>query len=629
MLMDYLTYVNDLDIDDSIKLKAKSLYEDFKESSPYIILPELVDIQITGLYPYKSDHTIRVKNEKANIIYGGNGAGKTTCINSIEFGLLGSSSDIEIKTNFSNRVINKYTIKTQLIIDKKKYLLERSLSPFGESHDVTFQRISDNDMEHFYEIYEGVQEVNVIFYSLTGLTFPDYAKVFDFFSLRVPRRHYLASVIFNTNGAVWRQRIFSKLIGENIVVKLSEEFFKKWNSCRSAVSKNKRNIATYENINQMEINQVIKTPDSTEIERETTENELLSTKNKLISLKEEKKKYQEKSDDLRKKFIDSIKNDQLRQDDFAEKKTKLDKIESMKQNKWICNVCESDYSEEAQERLNHGHCPVCGSESNYNESFFSQETYNSLREEIHTLNLLRKKSDERLQKFNILQDKISKEIIALDREIDALNDKVNQIKQESQLLTSGRTQDVLLQLQQDLQQLEQEESLFNSLYEITKQFLNNQISELISQLNDRFTYYQRELFDTSKWSLTPSFDIVAEDNQEFKHLSHGEKNITDILFRMAVFDVLKDLKPDQNLFFLIDTPEEGLDAAFYKRFQTVFIDFVKNHKNNLIVFTSCEREFVDNLDSNIFRLENLLIKSSNSRPFQVKQLSLLQFINLN
>ena len=71
MLMDYLTYVNDLDIDDSIKLKAKSLYEDFKESSPNIILPELVDIQITGLYPYKSDHTIRVKNEKANIIYGG------------------------------------------------------------------------------------------------------------------------------------------------------------------------------------------------------------------------------------------------------------------------------------------------------------------------------------------------------------------------------------------------------------------------------------------------------------------------------------------------------------------------------------------------------------------------------
>ena len=98
---------------------------------------------------------------------------------------------------------------------------------------------------------------------------------------------------------------------------------------------------------------------------------------------------------------------------------------------------------------------------------------------------------------------------------------------------------------------------------------------------------------------------------------------------MAVFDTLKECNSKRKLFFIIDTPEEGLDAAFYKRFQDVFIDFVKQHKNDLIVFTSCEREFIDKLDSKLFRLENLLIKSSNSRPFQVKQLSLLQFINAN
>ena len=75
MLMDYLSYIDALELDSEVKTKAKNLFEDFQESSPNIKLPEIVSIDITGLYPYKSDHTIRVKNEKGNVIYGGNGAG--------------------------------------------------------------------------------------------------------------------------------------------------------------------------------------------------------------------------------------------------------------------------------------------------------------------------------------------------------------------------------------------------------------------------------------------------------------------------------------------------------------------------------------------------------------------------
>ena len=241
--MNYLSYIDSLELDSEIKIKAQNFYEDFKESSPAIKLPEIISIDITGLFPYKSDHTIMVKNEKANIIYGGNGAGKTTCINSIEFGLLGSSSDLEIKTNFSNRVINKYNVKTILSIEDKTYQLVRSIAPFGESHEVTLQRISETELDRLYETFEGVQEVNTIFHSLTGLTFSEYSKLFDFFSLRVPRRHYLASVLFNTNGAVWRQRIFTKLLGENTVVKISEEALKRWTNSKSSVSRTKNQIA--------------------------------------------------------------------------------------------------------------------------------------------------------------------------------------------------------------------------------------------------------------------------------------------------------------------------------------------------------------------------------------------------
>lgn len=633
--MDYLTYINGLkkdelgEISSDIKIKAKNLFEDLKESSPEIKLPEIISIEITGLYPYKSDHTIRVKREKGNVIYGGNGAGKTTCINSIEFGLLGSSSDLEIKTNFSNRVINKYNINTVLKIEDKKYQLVRSLLPNGDSHEVTLQRISEVELDRYYEVYDGVQEVNTIFHSLTGLTFSEYSKLFDFFSLRVPRRHYLSSVLFNTNGAVWRQRIFTKLMGENTVVKISEEAFRRWSNSKSSVSKTKRKIANYENLKEMELSRVTPSPESTSVEDELAENELHSIKNKMIHLKEQKQSYQKKADELRQKFIDGLQNEGLINKQFAEKSLKLEKISEIRESEFICSVCDVNYTDIAKERIQKGVCPSCGSKSHVSETLTSQETYNTLREEIHTLNLKIQKNQERSIKFNSLSDKINKEISAFDRELEALNERLIQLSSDTPTIQVGRTHEVMYQLEHDLEEFEDEEKQFNILYEITKKFLDDKTNELITKLNERFQFYQRELFDSSKWSLTPSFEILSEDEQEFKHLSHGEKNITDIIFRMAVFDVLEEFNPNQKLLFIIDTPEEGLDAAFYKRFQTTFIDFVKSHKGNLIVFTSCEREFIDKLDSKIFRLENLLIKSSNSRPFQVKQLSLLQFVDIS
>jgi len=128
--------------------------------------------------------------------------------------------------------------------------------------------------------------------------------------------------------------------------------------------------------------------------------------------------------------------------------------------------------------------------------------------------------------------------------------------------------------------------------------------------------------------MAPNYDIVADNDQEFKDLSHGEKNLIDMIFRMSTVDVLSNFKPDLNLFFIIDTPEEGLDLAFYNRFQPLLKDFISRHIDNgyFIVITSCERDFVDGLNPDKFRLENLLEKSSNSRPFQIHQLKLQKFL---
>ena len=125
--MSYLEFISGMKLPDNVVIKSKEMFDGFAESSLNSIIPKIKSIVIRGLYPYKSDHDIVISHEKANIIYGGNGAGKTTSINSIEFGLLGSLADFEIKSNFSNRVINRFDVQVNLEINGKQYILQSCL----------------------------------------------------------------------------------------------------------------------------------------------------------------------------------------------------------------------------------------------------------------------------------------------------------------------------------------------------------------------------------------------------------------------------------------------------------------------------------------------------------------------
>ena len=50
-------------------------------------------------------------------------------------------------------------------------------------------------------------------------------------------------------------------------------------------------------------------------------------------------------------------------------------------------------------------------------------------------------------------------------------------------------------------------------------------------------------------------------------------------------------------------------------------------KHRFIVIATSSKDFVENLDSSVYRVENLLKKSLNVRKIQFKQLSLAKFIS--
>ncbi|MFV2015782.1 MAG: hypothetical protein ACC656_10160, partial [Candidatus Heimdallarchaeota archaeon] len=437
-------------------------------------------------------------------------------------------------------------------------------------------------------------------------------KIFDFFSLRVPRRHYLASNIHNTPGAMYRQKLFTKLLGHFNIANIAEESYKRWNQAKSAISQSNKKLKYLEPLQKIDISEV-----NDEVLK-NLDNELNLVASKIKDLKGQR-------DELFKKYDENLSKEPKfeHHEELIESQLKLQKLEQIQQNEWQCEICESDFTEKANQRISEGRCPSCGQP----DFTISHQEYNELRERIHQLTAVKQKYYLRMEKFKLIQNKIIKEIRAIEREIEMHSEKEKKLIQENNAINPGRTNDLIFQLEDDLRNYEDDEKLYELLYKSTKEFIEDTSREFIDLLNEKFSYYQRELFDLSKWALTPSFEVIADDGQSFKHMSHGEKNITDIIFRMAVLDSLLETDQNLNVFLIIDTPEEGLDAAFHKRFQPILFDFVKQHnKSNLIVLTSCERDFVDSLDPNYFRLENLLIKSSNSRPFQVTQLKLMQFM---
>ncbi|MFW9927857.1 MAG: AAA family ATPase, partial [Candidatus Thorarchaeota archaeon] len=134
----YLNFIKE-SATENVASYAKKLYDELIQSYPPLKLFQIDEIRISGLYPFKSDEIIRLESKLANLVYGGNGAGKSTCLDCIEFGLTGSRN-IEIKKTFGKRIINRFVTETFLRVDNNTYCLKRWMTN-PETHQVTIAKI--------------------------------------------------------------------------------------------------------------------------------------------------------------------------------------------------------------------------------------------------------------------------------------------------------------------------------------------------------------------------------------------------------------------------------------------------------------------------------------------------------
>ena len=644
---DYLSFVKGW-LSPNTYQHAESLYNEFSDRYSQVNIFDIESVDIQGLYPFKSDQIISLKRERANIVYGGNGAGKTTSLFSFEFGLIGyASSAFELKATFSKRIINKYQVEiTFKTVDNKYYSLIRSMVPTQEGHSAKLRRIiepiNENSLDQQFPAIESYREVMNQLRTLTGLYIMDLVQLIDFCTVRVPRNQYLASTINSQNGAEVRERIFSKILGHAVPAFISQQAQKFYSNNKAQITRLEQKIKILSSLRQDEILQDTKLAES----RLSLEENFQAL---LMHIDRIKKEREEVYNEIRtfspktepnSKVVDEKTTSQdifQRQQELMELEQRNARIENIRNDEFHCDLCDSSINiTQAKERLANNLCPVCGQ---YTEIAIIMREYQENRQKIFKL---RKELENYLQDTTVKSkegeihttdseiklEQLLKKIQAYDREIYELEDERVRLTRENSALNPGKNTEIVNDLQKQIEKAQQQMEIFDELYKATKEYLDTTTADFIDAVNERFAYFQRELFDRAKWILSPNYNILADDGQEFRDLSHGEKNLLDIAFRLAVIEVLYNRNIP--VFLLIDTPEEGLDKAFYTRLQNLLKDyiigFINAGKRPFIVITSSELEFVDNLNPKYFRVENLLLKSSNTRPFQAKQLKLTSFV---
>ena len=660
---DYLSFIKER-VSPTVYQQAESFYNDFSDRYSQVKMFKIESVDIQGLYPFKSDQIVTLKHEKANIIYGGNGAGKTSSLVCFEFGLIGSAGNaFELKTAFSKRIINKFQVEIIFkTLDEKYYSLVRSMVPAQESHTVKLRRIiepeSKDSLDQQFPAIESYREVTNQLRTLTNFYIADLTQLIDFCIIRVPRNHYLASIINSQNGSEVRERIFSKILGHAVPVFISQQAQKISLSNKTQINKLTQKINILTSLRQEPIQQDTKLAES----RISLEEEFAILLKRIDLIKKEREEtYKEVSTlSAKEEFMStptstpatspqlipepSVSEEMFKhQQELIELEQRNARIERVRIDEFRCDLCDASIDEtEAKERLANNLCPVCGQ---FTELTILMREYQENRQKIFKLRkTLEQHKHNNFEKTKtgdgyehnptpvtdseLSVERALKKIQAYDRELYELEDERVRLTREHSALNPEKSTEIVAELQKQIEIAQQQVDMYDELYQVTKEYLDTSTADFIDAVNERFSYFQRELFDRAKWILSPNYSILADDGQEYRDLSHGEKNLLDIAFRLAVIEVLN--KRNIAVFLMIDTPEEGLDKAFHTRLQNVLQEYVKetahSERRPFIVITTSEPEFVNNLNLKYFRIEDLLTKSSNTRPFQAKQLKLTNFV---
>lgn len=596
------------------------------ESPQHVVkLPTLRKLKIANLNLFSKDFELAL-DDGLNIVYGGNRNGKTTVANAIEFGIFGIFQHTH--SYFASRIANPekpVRIEVEVRLANSSATIRREISESSASHKARLTFFGEGLFDSGPSI-EGPAEVQRALEGRIGCTISEANEVYDAFYLReVPRNYHLSSRIGENFGSEVRRRILYRLID-------LDRFNRVIAYCRSKSDELHRSISL----------------DSTELAQINSESAAQRT-DRIDKLKTDLKYIDDQSAKLRevKKVIFEDMNGLIRaskpSSDLIETQFELATVTSevtskaqgyarlmdatnFGTDKVICDRCGQEYTEEAYQRISSQKCLTCGTSISQQQL---TQIANNLEELKKREQSIKSKSDLKLSEIEqsaIQVQELQKKFQSVDSELEGLNRSKIQLESELFRASNAVGKERIDDLITSIEKAKEKERVWNQVLNKTLEYAATQSSTIVNELNKRFSDYTSGVLQESTGIIFDnSLNLVDQYGRaaSFEHLSHGEKNLLEIAYRLSLLEMSLQKKTIDEGFLILETPEEALDITYRESLWRI-LSSVKGRKLKLIVTTS-DRDSLMKLKPSISTVSDLVNVSTSVSKQQEKQLKLTEF----
>jgi DNA repair exonuclease SbcCD ATPase subunit len=590
-----------------------------------IRLPSLRKLKIANLNLFSKDFDL-VLGDGLNIIYGGNRNGKTTVANSIEFGIFGIFQHTH--SYFASRILNPgkpVKIEVEVRLGSSSATIRREISQASASHKARLTFFGEPLFDKGPSI-EGPTDVQLELQQKIGCAIQEAHEVFDAFYLReVPRNYHLSSRIGDDIGSEVRRRILYRLID-------SDRFNRIIAYCKSKCDELHRSIS----LDSTELAQINSESDNQRAGRiEKIRADLKYIDEQFSKLSELKKIIFEDMNGL---LRASKPDNDLMETQFelagitSAVTTKAQGYERLKSatnigaEKVTCETCGQDYTQEAYERTSNNKCMTCGSSISQEQLVQIAADLDDLRKREQSV---KRKSDLKFseieQSTNQVQE-LQKKLDSVVSEMENLSSSKTELQSELLRATNAVGKERIDQLIASIEEEKEREAIWNKVFTKTLEYASKNSSNVIKELNKRFLAYTSDIVEGSDgFAFDNSLNLVDRSGRSvsFEHLSHGEKNLLEIAYRLSLIEIALQKKTIEEGFLILETPEEALDITYRDNLAKIFSS-VKESKLKLIVTTS-DRDSIMKLKPSISTVTDLVKMSTFVSKQQEKQLRLTEF----
>ena len=529
-----------------------------------------------------NETTIYLNRDSATLVVGRNGAGKSTMLDALSFGLFGKPHRSINKTQLINTINNKQCLVTvEFSVGGLEYKVIRGIKP------------------NIFEIYQNGKVLNQESHAR------DYQKLLETNILKLNHKSFHQVVVLGSSNFIpfmqlpshTRRAVIEDLLDIGIFTKMNQVLKEKINLLRSQIQFTDHQLELLKEtikLQETHINE-LKSIDITNKEKNDKKIKVIEDENKLLvdSNKELQEEYDNTYEDVKSKMDNA--HNEIQNHNFAEQSWNNDIGKIVKEAKFYaenskCPTCSQELSEELKNEKT-GECKTKAKE---------------LRIKIDTSIAKRKKMQELHEEYrkqwvhlNEVQSSINKN----KSRIDSNSEKIDELKIVETIKDTKDAENKLLQDKEEREKLiiqKGEQSKLSSYMDAISELLRDTgiktkvIRQYLPVMNKLINQYLQTLDFFVLFNLDESFNETIRsrhrDDFTYPSFSEGEKQRIDLSLLFAWRQIAKmKNSANTNLLILDETFDSSLDADgvdnLLKILYTLGDDanvFIISHKQDLL-----------------------------------------------